>query len=63
MSYIVRLALILAACSNQARAAATQDSKAQIHNVIEEFRTSIINKDTETFSALFLNYWRGICTS
>ncbi|MAG75788.1 MAG: hypothetical protein CL811_03415 [Colwelliaceae bacterium] len=55
MNYIARLALILATLSNQAFAASTQDSKAQIHNVIEKFRTSIINKDTETFGALFFS--------
>ena len=45
----------MATLSNQAFATSTQDSKAQIHEVIEQFRTSIINKDKETFSALFLS--------
>lgn len=55
MNNIARLALILATFSNQALATSIQDSKAEIHSVIEQFRTSIINKDTETFSALFFS--------
>lgn len=41
------------------------DSKAQIEQVIETFRTAIINKDEETFLKLFLKEditWAGVTT-
>ena len=41
------------------------DSKAQIEQVVETFRTAIINKDEETFLKLFLKEdttWAGVTT-
>jgi hypothetical protein len=40
-------------CSVYAEHSPVQESEAQIRDIVESFRTSILNKDKDTFSSLF----------